>query len=224
MRKKLKERKQLLQQLKELYEEDVDKMLSSEELGKKVGIDDYRYLSSTVEYLERKGLVETQRWLGKGFNAKLSAAGFRTFLDNSMDMSTVMAGAYALLFRLENHLRRFVESKLRGTYGKEWWEKGISQGIQKKVNQMRSDEAKIGWTVAETGNDMEYLMFEHLGGIIVNNWNGVFEPVFKDQSKIHLRLKELEIIRNAIAHTRTLSTDGLARLESYGQDIFNMTR
>ena len=56
------------------------------------------------------------------------------------------------------------------------------------------------------------------------DWKDVFEPIFKDQHKIHLSLIELESLRNAIAHTRTLPVDGMTRLEQYNKDIFNMTK
>jgi hypothetical protein len=89
---------------------------------------------------------------------------------------------------------------------------------------MKADETSMAWTVAIAKSNTEYLLFEHLNGIITNNWKDVFEPIFKDQHKIQLPLRELESLRNAIAHTRTLSADGTTRLEQYSTDIFNMTK
>lgn len=222
--KKLDDRKIILETLKDLYEQDTRKKTAYQQLLTKLGITDFGYLSSTVEYLERKGLVELHRVLGQQFWIRLTAAGFRSFQDQTIDMSIAMTGAYKILFRLENHLRSFVESKLRDKYGSYWWDKAISQGIRKKVDQMKADETSMAWTVAIAKSNTEYLLFEHLNGIIMNNWKDVFEPVFKDQHKILLPLREFETLRNAIAHTRTLSVDGMTRLEQYSKDIFNMTK
>jgi len=87
---------------------------------------------------------------------------------------------------------------------------------------MRDDEKNVGWQVTNTRGNIEFLSFEHIQKIIVNNWNDVFESIFQDQNKITLKLTELEIIRNAIAHTRTLSDEGIKRLEQYAQDVFNL--
>ena len=87
---------------------------------------------------------------------------------------------------------------------------------------MRKDELLIGWQISESNNNLQYLHFDHLEKIITTNWTGVFEPVFQNQQKIFLRLKELEGIRNSVAHMRLLSQDGINRLEQYSQDLLNM--
>jgi hypothetical protein len=134
-----------------------------------------------------------------------------------------MKNAYAMLFNIENHLRDFLELKLSTKLGSDWWNLGIPKGIRDKVDQMKRDENNIGWKVTNTRGNIEFLSFEHIQKIIANNWNDVFEPIFQDQNKIILKLTELEIIRNAIAHTRTLSDEGMKRLEQYAQDILNLT-
>ncbi|MEP0824296.1 MAG: hypothetical protein HRF40_02310 [Nitrososphaera sp.] len=212
-----------METLKELYETNTRAQLKYEELSAKVNISDFFYLSSTVEILERKGLVELVRSLGQHFRIRLTPAGFRAFQDQTIDMSMTMASAYRILFRLENHLRKFIDGKLREKYGSDWWEKGVGQGNRDKADEFRKEEMSVGWSVATTSSQMEYLQFKHLGGIIAKNWKDVFEPIFHDLSKIQHRLDEFEIIRNAIAHTRILSHEGITRLEMYNQDIFNMT-
>jgi len=108
-------------------------------------------------------------------------------------------------------------------YGSDWWNIGVSKGLKDKADEMKKAELKVGWEVSSTKTNLEYLSFEHLQKLINNNWKDVFENVFGSQDKIALKLNELETIRNAIAHTRTLSDDGMQRLEQYSQDIFNLT-
>ena len=134
-----------------------------------------------------------------------------------------MKNAYAILFNLENHLRDFLELQMSAKLGSDWWNLGVPKGIKERVNQMREDERKVGWEVTTLVGNSQFLSFEHIQKIIVNNWNDVFRTIFQDQNKIILKLTELEIIRNAIAHTRTLSEAGMQRLEQYSQDIINLT-
>jgi hypothetical protein len=87
---------------------------------------------------------------------------------------------------------------------------------------MKLDELSLDWKINRPNGDTEYLLFEYLEKIITKNWEEVFEEFFHDQQKIILKLKELESIRNSIAHTRMLSYDGIIRLEQYSQDLLNM--
>jgi hypothetical protein len=86
---------------------------------------------------------------------------------------------------------------------------------------MRQHERSLGWQVSEVNSNTEYLLFEHLQKIIMTNWIDVFWPLFGEQGKISLHLKELESIRNLIAHTRRLSLDGMNRLQQYSQGLLN---
>ena len=52
-----------------------------------------------------------------------------------------------------------------------------------------------------------------------DNWKQVFVTFFKDRGIISAKLKELEPIRNAIAHFRELSKDEQKKLELYCKDI-----
>jgi hypothetical protein len=211
----------ILKTLLESYNRNTSEWRSNEDLTKVVQINSPNYLLATVEYLKQKGLVYLQGFLGTRFYIRLSPIGFQSLQDPTIDSVVAMASAYKILFTLENRIREFI-SELSSKYGPGWWNNCISDGIKKKVNQMRSDEQSLGWQVTSINDITEYLLFDHLGKIISMNWKDVFEPFFKDQQKITHRLVELEAIRNSIAHTRTLSIDGMTRLELYSQDLFNM--
>jgi hypothetical protein len=152
----------------------------------------------------------------------LSALGFQAFQDTVTDNADIMTSAYRTLFRLENFLRQFIESQMRAKYGSDWWDKHVSAAVKAKVDEMRQHEHSMSWQVSEVNSNTEYLLFDHLQKIIMINWIDVFRPLFGEQAKIDLRLKELESIRNSIAHARRLSLDGMNRLEQYSQDLLNM--
>lgn len=66
-------------------------------------------------------------------------------------------------------------------------------------------------------------MFEDLARIIVVNWDNVFKQDLHEQEKITPKLKELEVIRHAIAHTRTLTLEAMTRLEHYSEELLTLT-
>jgi hypothetical protein len=219
--RKKQERRMILETLLQLYNQDIHLWMNSEELMKSVGNNDLRYVLGVVVYLEQKGFVRLQKDIGGSFDIILDAPGFQSLQDITEDNAAVMGNAYKILFIVENRLRRFIELKMRSKYGPDWWNEYVSDKIKKKVDEMRQAELDLGWRISQTTGNAEYLLFDHLEKLITVNWKN-FESVFQDQPKIALRLRELEGIRNSIAHTRRLSQDGLIRLEQYSQDLLNM--
>lgn len=217
------QRRIVIEKLAEVYKQNPRQMIVSDELAKITGIPEYNELWANVMYLKKKGIVDVTSFAGSRFDSKLTAAGYQSLQKNEYSTSLAMSNAYKILFELENHLRQFIQSKLTEKFGADWWEKGVSSGLRAKSDQRHKDESALGWDVSVTQSNMEYLWFENLINIITGNWKDVFESVFKDQEKIVLKLKELETLRHAIAHTRTLSDDAISRLEQYSGDIYNMT-
>ena len=137
---------------------------------------------------------------------------------------SVQTNRLRILSIVENHLRKFIETKLIDSYGADWWEKGISNSLRNQADKKKRDEQQQGWKVSVIESNLEYLSFTDLSKIIINNWSDIFKPIFSDQSKIVLPLNGLEEIRNAIAHTRTLTDDAMNRLEQYCGDISNLAK
>ena len=221
--KKETQRKMIMKVLEEIYDKDTNELLRNDELSKATGIEDFDEIYAQMRYLESKGYVNLRPSFGKQFHAKLLADGKLTLSSYEPQNYQSTVNAYRSLFIVENHLRKFIETKLTEHYGADWWEKGISGGLRDKADERKSDEQQYGWQVSDTESNLEYLSFPDLSKIIVSRWS-VFRPVFEKQSKIELRLNELEVIRNAIAHTRTLTEDAMNRLEQYSDDIFNLTK
>ena len=222
--KKEAQRKKILTFLEPYYDQDIDACISRDELVAAIGIEDLDELYSQMKYLESKEYVKLDMFIGGNFWAKLLASG-KLLLDNYDPQNyQPMTNAYRRLFIVENHLRKFIETKLAEHYGTDWWNKGISGTLRTLADERQHAEQQQGWQVSITESNLEYLSFTHLSKIIINNWSEIFEPIFCNQSKIALPLKELEDIRNAIAHTRTLTDDAMNRLEQYCGDISNLTK
>jgi hypothetical protein len=218
---KIEERKTILEILLELYQKDTKETMHSNELMKQINSSDHYYLQGNVEYLTRKGLVRLSRFHGGNFFIRLTGLGFQSLQDVIIDNARVMSAAYEILFRIENVLRKFIESKLRSKYGSDWWDCHVSGKVKEEASKLKQFELRLSWKVSQSKSITDYLLFEHLALIIKNNWD-VFKPVFHKEAEIGHRLAQLESIRNSIAHTRILTQDGMDRLSKYSDDIKNM--
>lgn len=217
LRQKRQERREILEKLKVQYDNDPHQFLepSDDNLN--------NYTVGVVTFLNQKGLVDLVPIVGLRYEIRLNAMGAEYLKDRTVDNATVMSSGYEILFKLENHLRQFIEKNMRLKYGSDWWNSGhIPLKVKDNVDKLIHEEHSLGWQVSETNNDTEYLQFGHIGNIIINNWRDCFEQFFNDQIKITSKLDELEKIRNSIAHTRMLSKEGSRRLEMYSQEIENM--
>jgi len=221
--RRITQRKQILECLKEVYDKDVNGNMDSKQIIQRLKIENESELRSQMKYLDDVGLVKYDSYMGGHFLAQLTAEGNSRFDSHDHDESIYMTSAYKILFKVENHLRRFIEKKLIEQYNDDWWDKGVSDRQRKIADGRKKEEGEFGWKISDTESNMDYLSFPHLSKIITTQWN-IFEPIFKDTSKIELKLKELEEIRNAIAHTRKLSSDAMTRLEQYSDDIFNLAK
>ena len=215
---KKQERTKILEILAETYRVNLNELMHSEILREKIQIKDPLYLRILVTYFEDKNLVILNKYSGTLFFIRLSPEGFESLKDPINDNSAIMASAYQLLFSLENYLREFIKDKLISKYKNDWWEKGTTLKIKDNANKNRLSESSEGWQISEVKSNMDYLYFEDLGSIIRNNWD-LFNTTFNDQEWVTSRLKILEKIHHAIAHTRTLTFGGMTRLNQNGGDL-----
>jgi hypothetical protein len=227
---KRRERTRILQVLEELYQTDTNGLIHSEILRQKLEGEqgtqpiDLFYLRIVVEYLKEKGFVELKPSFGTSFHIRLTPKGFEALKDSINDNLILMTRAYQLLFRLENHMRKYIEAKLIDYYHNDWWENGVSQSIREKVDDNKKNEIKAIFHISEIYSDMDYMYFEYLKGLITKNWTQIFKAIFLDLDKTKYMLDTLVDIRNAIAHTRTLTDDGMKRLNQNYDDLRNMMR
>ncbi|PIN82284.1 MAG: hypothetical protein COV65_07230, partial [Nitrosopumilales archaeon CG11_big_fil_rev_8_21_14_0_20_33_24] len=216
------QRQMILTELKKEYDVNINTKLNHEILSQRVNSQDRIHLLSQVHYLEQIGFVDLDMAMGGTFDIKLNARGTQAFENIDTRIAEYNENGYNTLYRLENHLRKFIERKLRERYGATWWTDGVLQTLRAKADSRKEDEHINAWEVSKTSSDLEYLEFPDLGKIIVNQWS-IFESIFSDQQATTTKLNELEKIRNAIAHTRTLSGDSFTRLNMYSEEIFNIT-
>lgn len=130
--------------------------------------------------------------------------------------------AYDILEDLETSLRAFVERELSRTTGN-WWKEKVPEDVRKNAEERKQrDEAKIGASM----HPVNYIDYPDYVKIITrrDNWERVFKPFFKDREIISAKLREIEPIRNAIAHPRPLTKEQITKLKLYSDEIIGQMK
>jgi DNA sulfur modification protein DndB len=128
---------------------------------------------------------------------------------------------YQKLKELETNLRLFIEEKLKET-GKNWWKQRIPADVQEKANQnLKKSQSPWPWVTEENRSPIFYIDFPDYAKIMQrkDNWNEIFSRIFRDPNVIFSKLKELENIRNKIAHARNLNAQESTTLNLYTSQI-----
>ena len=130
---------------------------------------------------------------------------------------------YELINNLELGLRLCIEEKL-SSLSTQWWKQRIPKDVQDNAEARKKDNEKP-WPWFESGEYslIHYCDFNDYLKIILkkDNWNGVFKNVFIEKKIIETKLKELDPIRNAVAHFRKLNDNEKTKLRLYTSEILS---
>jgi hypothetical protein len=123
--------------------------------------------------------------------------------------------AYELIYLIEVGLREF----LIYTFGKDdqkWWKQRLPPDVLDKLKQGREKERKIKWIELIPHHPLYYIDFPDLKRVIEvrENWHDAFQKILGDKDVYCGGLRELEPIRNNIAHNRRISETDLYLLRS----------
>lgn len=128
---------------------------------------------------------------------------------------------HAVLKNLESKLRTQIQTKLQ-SISKNWWKERIPIDVREQAeNKKNRNEKPWPWHEQKDLHPIYYIDFADYSKIIKrkDNWEQVFKTVFKDKEIITWKLRELEPIRNAISHSRELTTLENERLKLFSGDI-----
>jgi hypothetical protein len=128
--------------------------------------------------------------------------------------------------RLETNLRTFISSKLSSIDGS-WWTDRVPQDVRERAELRKSrNERPYPWASEQDLHPVAFVDFPDYAKIILrrDNWDQVFRATFGDKEAISTKLRELEPIRNAIAHFRTLGRSQETKLELYAGEILEALR
>lgn len=121
-----------------------------------------------------------------------------------------MANNYVALYRglhiFRNAMIPFLIERLRMSYGKGWWKAGVRRALGDAV----CDELEANYqkrydktlpVVTRSGSELwEMLDVNRFLPIIEANWKGSFADVFKQRDQITVWLREINEVRNIVAH------------------------
>jgi DNA sulfur modification protein DndB len=133
---------------------------------------------------------------------------------------------YQKLKELETNLRLFIQEKLE-KISKNWWKERIPSDVQEKAKQnLQKSQSPWPWVTDENRSPIFYIDFPDYSKIMQrrDNWNEIFLKIFKDPNIILSKLKELEDIRNKIAHSRNLNAQESTTLNLYTTQILKVIK
>ena len=140
------------------------------------------------------------------------------------DRSPGYSEAYTLLRELEESLRKLIERTL-SPLSSNWWIERVPSDVRTNAeDRKRKNDRQWPWLTGTNLHPIYYVDFPDYAKIIrkKDNWRDVFARVFKDEEFISVKLREVEPIRNAVAHSRPLPGNGLERLRINSKDILSL--
>lgn len=146
---------------------------------------------------------------------------YHTTTDTEMELKYISSEPYTILKELEESLREFIVRKLSMT-SENWWKETIPQDIQKNVEERKNRNAQLWpWTDEAEIEPIHFINFPDYVKIITkrDNWKNIFSKYFVDKKIISSKLRELEPIRNNVAHFRVLRKSQIAKLRLYSEEI-----
>jgi len=129
--------------------------------------------------------------------------------------------SYGVLKDLENMLRKCIQTEL-SNISPNWWQTRIPNDVRTLAEERkRKNEIQWPWFSAKDIELINFLDFNDYIKIISkrDNWNECFQKVFKDKDVLSTKLKELDPIRKAIAHSRNLDKIENIRLNLHAHDL-----
>lgn len=133
---------------------------------------------------------------------------------------------YDNIQRLENTLREFISKELSKRIP-DWWVQRVPLDVRQLAEGRKAKNENLWpWHQEKDLSLMYYVDFPDYIKIITrkDNWKEVFAPIFRDKESISTKLKELEPIRNDIAHSREISVQAGKKLEIYAREIIAATQ
>jgi hypothetical protein len=133
---------------------------------------------------------------------------------------------YDILQKLEKVLREFISKEL-SKITPYWWTQRVPPDVCQRAEERKAkNESLWPWHQKKELSLIYYIDFPDYIKIISrkDNWKEVFVLIFRDKEAISTKLRELEPIRNDIAHSREISIQAGKKLEIYAEEIIAATK
>lgn len=148
-------------------------------------------------------------------------SGIQQWLEQEKRRDVEVGEPYTTMKRLETNLRSFISSKL-GSIDGNWWTGRVPQDVREHAELRKAKNERLyPWESGQEIHPMAFVDFPDYAKVILrrDNWDQAFSATFGDKEAISTKLRELEPIRNAIAHFRTVGRDQETKLKLYAGEI-----
>jgi hypothetical protein len=158
--------------------------------------------------------------IAAGFRFRFAAAPLPVSIEGSDANSAFNPTHHEILRLLEQRLRQLVETRLSKIEGPAWIKRRVPEPVRKRWNVRQDEDRSAGRPVYAA---VQYADFMDLADIIrqKNNWDEVFETVFRNAEDFTVSLRRLHPVRKALAHGRPLGRIDVLTLVSEGTRIFS---
>jgi len=131
--------------------------------------------------------------------------------------------AYRQVGDIEMTLIELMRKELR-SISPNWWIQRIPPDVQKDCHDRKLRDERPPWRLPADASDSDFLNFSDLEKIFLrgDNWKEAFKRIFRDETFLSQKLRELQFLRNAIMHpTRPLDQKDVGRLKLDADDLLN---
>jgi len=137
--------------------------------------------------------------------------------DDLVKKARSMATVYIAIAAFENSVRSFIKKILLESLGENWWSKGATAPVIKKVDTRMEDESKTRWHTPRGQDGIYYTDLSDLIPIIRKNWP-LFEAYIVSIEWAKNIFDTLELSRNVIMHSGELEKTDIERIGTSMRD------
>ena len=169
-----------------------------------------RHLALDLRHLKSKALL---------LNSEIPPFVERTFEDKTKVTD------YAILKSFERVARSLIESKLK-PLSANWWKERIPDDVRRRAEERKTkNESPYPWVKSRDLHPIHYVDFSDYGKIITrkDNWTQAFQSIYKHKTSVEVKSRELEPIRNSIAHSREISKEESDKLRLYTKELTQLS-
>lgn len=123
---------------------------------------------------------------------------------------------YPLLFIVETSIRRLISLRL-SKKGSNWWDHFVPPKVKNSVQRTMKKETRFPYRDKRGNHPLSYANFSDLKDIILEN-QAEFQDAIINPDWFAVRMDEIYMVRNNIAHCVRLSADDISRVNLFFRD------
>lgn len=134
---------------------------------------------------------------------------------------TDMAEIYLAIYYIENTFRHFINQIFLKNYGDEYHLSDyVSSQIMREIAKRKEKDEQNRWLNARGDSEIYYIDFKDISTLIISNWD-IFSSYFPDQNWIKVKIEEIVLVRNLVAHNSHVSQSGKRVVLTNCENIMN---